>query len=134
MRLEVQGKKAVTSPSEKVVLRALRSLRTHGPSSIAILSRDDGSFLQVGGGAVTCVLELRDAGNGKMYRAYKTERSKVFNDGDILSFSGNKIRLASDEWLMMREVEPAFEKFLSGEELPASLNWRELPELSKKLS
>ena len=131
MILEIEGRTDINNPNEDQVRSAIESLRTHGPSSFAILASADGSFVQVGGGGVTCVIERKDGSSGKQFRAYKAEKSKVFADGDILSFAGSNIALAADEWLTSNDAKSLFLCFLAGKDLPSDLYWRDLaPKLS----
>jgi hypothetical protein len=71
-----------------------------------------GSYLQVGGGGVTCLLERRDAATRQHFRGYHDKPSKVFPDGTILAFGANKIRMAANEWFDRTMVADAFAAFL----------------------
>lgn len=129
MRLEVEHNPTIVNPSEKEVRSAIIALRSYGPSSIASLTDEAGSYLQVGGGGVTCLIERRDAATGKHFRGHYDLPSKVFPDGTILAFGANKIRMAANEWFDRTMVADAFAAFLRGEELPTSIKWREVTDV-----
>lgn len=131
MRFEVQDRPAIEGPSERDIRSAINALRSYGPSSIAILTDENGNYLQVGGGSMSCLLERRDACIGRHFRAYHDKPSIVFPDGTILAFARNKIRMQADEWFDSRVVADAFVAFLRGDELPASIRWRDVTDVLK---
>ncbi|WP_205598370.1 hypothetical protein [Caulobacter sp. 17J65-9] len=126
MRIEVEGKSAVTDPTEAQVRKSILGLRSSGPSSFASLTDDLGNYIQVGGGGVTCLLERRDAGTGRHFRAHHAAPSEVFADGTKLVFSAGEVPLAADEWFDSRSVLEAFLAFRTRSELPADILWREV--------
>lgn len=126
MRLEVEKKAPVDNVSEEKVRAAILALRSYGPSSFASLTDEEGNYLQVAGGGVTCMLERREASSGRHYRAYGEEPSKVYPDGTLLMFGGGKIALQADEWFTAPVVADAFLAFLNGQELPSSIRWRDV--------
>jgi hypothetical protein len=108
-------------------VRARSALRSCGPSSYASLTDDPGNYLQVAGGALTCLLERREAATGRHYRACLDAPRLVQPDGTLLTFGGGAIALRADEWLPATLVTEAFIAFLHHKTLPASLLWREVP-------
>lgn len=133
MRLEVEGKKPVDGPTEAQVRAAIMGLRSYGPASFASLTDEGGSYLQVAGGGVGCLLEHRDAVSGRHFRAYHDAPSKVFPDGTVLVFSGGKMPLKADEWFAARVVVETFLAFLAGSPLPESIRWRDVTESLRAL-
>lgn len=131
MRLEAEGKSPVENPSESKVRALVASLKSYGPCSFASITDEQGSYLQVGGGGQSCLLERRDAGENRHFRAYRAERSAVFPDGTVLSFSGGDVPLRSDEWMSAAMVAEAFSAFLERRPLPSEIMWREISELVK---
>ena len=129
MRLQVEHHPTIENPSEKEVRSAISALRSYGPSSFASVTDETGSFLQVGGGGVTCLLERRDAATGQHFRGHHEKSSKVFPDGTILAFGANKIRMAANEWFDQTMVAEAFAAFVRGEQLPTSIKWREVTDV-----
>jgi|SRR6185436_12731076 len=126
MRLEIERRHAIEDPSEMQVRSAIMALRSYGPSSFASLTDENGNYLQVAGGAVTCLLERRDGGTNRHYRAYRDNPSTVFSTGTALVFGGGQVKLAADEWFTASIVADAFLAFLRGEDLPASIKWRDV--------
>jgi hypothetical protein len=128
MRFEIEKKAPIDDVSDSVVTAGILALRSFGPSSFASLTDEQGNYLQVAGGGVTCMLERRDASIGRQYRAYGEVPSKVFPDGTILMFGGGQLTLRSDEWLTARIVTDVFLAFLHGQRLPESVRWRDVTE------
>ena len=138
MRLEVEKQPPIEGVKEARVRSAILALRSYGPSSFASLTDGQGNYLQVAGGGVTCMLERRDAVNGKHFRAHLDTPSNVFPDGTVLAFGGGELKLAADEWLAAPLVVEAFVAFLNGKALPTTIKWRDMtamfPELADKSS
>jgi hypothetical protein len=126
MRLEIEKKPAIDDATDAEVRAAIMSLRSYGPSSFASLTDENGNYVQVAGGGVTCMLERRDAASGHHFRGYKDERSKVFPDGTALVFGGGEIRLSADEWFAAQEIAEVFSAFLRSNELPPLVKWRDM--------
>lgn len=129
MRLEIEGFPPVENADAAYVSTALLGLRSYAPPSFASLTDDTGSYVQVGGGRVTCVLERRDTNTGRHYRAYHDTPSKIFAEGTVLSFSGQRIRLAPDEWFTAPMVLEVFLAFLEGREFPSPIQWRDITDI-----
>ncbi|NUU04031.1 hypothetical protein [Herbaspirillum robiniae] len=124
MRLEIQNKAAKDNPSEQQLRRAILSLRSYGTSSFASLTDDHGSYLQVAGGGITCLLERRDAFTGVHYRAYQEKKNTNYPDGTLLVFGAGEVALLSDEWFSNTIVADVFAAFLLTHALPENVHWR----------
>lgn len=124
MRLEIQNKAAKDNPSEQQLRRAILSLRSYGTSSFASLTDDHGSYLQVAGGGITCLLERRDAHTGVHYRAYQEKKNTNYPDGTLLVFGAGEVALLSDEWFSNTIVADVFAAFLLKHALPEHVHWR----------
>jgi hypothetical protein len=133
MRLEVEGQAPREDPSSAEVRAAVLGLRSYGPSSFASITDDDGSYIQVGGGGVGCVLERRDTVESRHYRGYHDSPSKVFPDGTVLAFSGGSVAMRADEWFTVRVVADAFVAFLERRPLPEAIRWRDISEMFEGL-
>lgn len=129
MRLEVEGRPPIDNVSDGQVRAAVLALRSYGPSSYASLTDEEGNYLQVAGGGVTCMLEMRDVEAKRHYRAYHDIERAIHPDGTLLVFGGGEIPLKADEWFAAASVAEAFIAFLKGEELPGSIKWRDVSEL-----
>ena len=134
MRLEVEKRPAIENATAFDVRAAVADLRSYGPSSYASLTDAQGSYLQMAGGGVTCMLEWRDAVNRRHFRAHLDAPSKVFPDGTILTFGGGEVKLKNDEWLTASMVEAAFLAFLEGKPLPAAIGWRDISAMFENLA
>jgi len=103
-------------------------LRSYGRSTFASLTAEDGSYIQVGGGGVGCVLERRGM-DGDMQRAYLTTPAVPFEDGTELVLGAGRVRLRSDEWINIRIVVEEFVAFLRGDEISPRVQWRDHSEV-----
>jgi hypothetical protein len=125
MLLESENRVAIRNPSEKSIKAQIVALRSYGPSSFATISDDNGNYIQIAGGGVTCVLEKREGTTAKQYRAFKNEKSKVFTSETELVFGGGTLKVQPDEWFTNEEVIDIIIEFMRGVE-SAHKNWREL--------
>ena len=125
-----QNKSAIENPTVAQIKRGIAGLRSYGRTTFACLSDEDGGYIQVGGGGVTCLLELFIAAEKKHFRGYSDRISKVFPDGTLLVFGAGKIPMQADEWLYADEVAEAFCAFLTKAPLPESIRWRPAPGLN----
>lgn len=126
MKLSVQNKPELSDPSETRLRGVLKSLRSYGKSSFATLSNDCGGYVQVAGGGVTCVVEMKLDVSAKLLRAHLAEAHKVFPDGTILASGAGSIRMLSDEWLNIEQAIEIFLAFLRGSEWPEFVKWRDI--------
>lgn len=124
MRLEIQNKPAKENPSERQLRKAILSLRSYGPSSFASLTDENGNYLQIGGGGITCLIERRDAVTGTHYRAYQKQKNINYPDGTLLVFGAGSIALLSDEWFSSTVSADIFVAFLLRQALPSDVYWR----------
>jgi len=127
MRLECEGKPAIENPKPSQIRKVISSLRSYGLSSYASITNSQGSYLQVAGGGVTCLLEIYHSDTGKRFRAFGDTKNKVFPDGTLLVFRAGKIAMQSDEWFMADKIAEVFCNFLEGKELPEDIHWRPAP-------
>lgn len=134
MRLEVESRLPIDNATEAQVRTAVLGLRSYGPSSFASMTDEAGNYLQVAGGGVTCMLEMRDASARRHYRAYQDVYRPIHPDGTLLVFGGGEIPLRADEWFAAPMVADAFVSFLKGEELPSSIRWRDVTSLFPDLT
>ena len=126
MRLDAEGRPAIDTPSTAQVTKVIERLRSYGPCSFASLTDDVGNFVQVGGGGVTCVVERKDAKTGLIFRAHGSRPHPLFQEGDVLAFSGGNVHLRADEWLTAAKALEVFLAFRDGQPPPADLGWRDI--------
>ncbi|MGF3025702.1 hypothetical protein ACQVP2_23095 [Methylobacterium aquaticum] len=126
MRLEVEGQPPVAAVGEAELRVALSTLRSEGPASFACLTDEAGDYLQVASGGVTCMIERHEARGHRHFRAFQNGASGIFADGTQLVFGSGAIRMRSDEWFTIRDVEAVFVCFLRGEPLPRHVRWRDI--------
>jgi hypothetical protein len=125
--LACEGKPSIQNPKPSQIRKILLGLRSYGPSSYASLTDDAGSYVQVAGGGVSCLLELYQADTGKRLRAYGDVLNKACPDGTLLVFRAGEIPMLADEWFMANQVADAFCCFLERREFPAGIHWRSAP-------
>ena len=109
------------SPSPARLAQQLSLMR----SSFATLTKEDGAYIQAGGGPGLFVIEYRDSA-GQHHRASQSEPVVPFPDGTIISFSGGSMPLGRHEWFSSKQVVKVFTCFLSGNPLPGWLTWHRL--------
>lgn len=86
-----------------------------------------GDYVQVAGGGATCMLERFDKRCNIRYRGFHAKPSPVFPDGTILAFGGGHLRMNSDEWFLISQVEEVFFCFRHSIEYPQDIFWRQAP-------
>ena len=127
MLFECEGKPSIQNPTPAQMRKTLMALRSYGPSSYASLTDDEGNYVQVGGGGVTCLLELYRADTKERLRGFGDVPNKAFPDGTILVFRAGQIPMKSDEWFMTTQVVDVFCSFLGKTEFPPGVHWRPAP-------
>ena len=111
MLLKIENRNPVHVKEFDKIEDALRSLRKTGPHSFAILTAQEGSYLQVAGGESTCVIEFRNRNGVEHYRAYSEQRYGTQTDPQTLAFGGGNMTVESGELLGIEEVITAFSSF-----------------------
>ncbi|MCA8271614.1 hypothetical protein LGN17_03640 [Burkholderia sp. AU30280] len=126
MKLNIEGKAEVIAPTPRQITHALKSLRSYGKYSYASLTDASGSYVQVAGGGVSCMIERFDSA-AQRWRAFHDKPSPVRPDGTILVFRAGNISMRSDEWFMADQVVEVFLAFLNGAPYPSFVDWRPAP-------
>ncbi|WP_230948829.1 hypothetical protein, partial [Burkholderia vietnamiensis] len=85
MKFNIEGKAEIIAPTPRQITHALKSLRSYGKSSYASLTDASGSYVQVAGGGVSCMIERFQFG-AQRWRAFHDKSSPVRPDGTILVF------------------------------------------------
>jgi hypothetical protein len=125
MKFERQKAKPIEPVSEKQLLRSLGYMLRPSDCRIAILTAADGSYIQVGGSGMSCVLERR-AATGLHFRASQHPPVVPWPGVTELHISGGFVRLRQEEFFRMSQVRDAFLAFFRGEPLPAYIQWRDI--------
>ncbi|MGR3511233.1 MAG: hypothetical protein ACU0GG_00605 [Paracoccaceae bacterium] len=126
--LTIEGKEAFPVRDFAKVESELRKLRTPGPRSFAILARPDGSYIQVAGGRVTCVVERRDVNSVRNFRARLAEPKVPFKGVTTLVFGSGTVEAHPEEFLFIEDVIPLFKSFFDNKEPDVGVTWQELDE------
>jgi hypothetical protein len=126
MTFERESVTPISDPSAKRVASEIRKLKSYGKSSFASLTREDGSYVQVAGGGVGCMVEKRDAAAQRQFRAFRRNPTVSFEDGTELVFGGGRIALRRDEWLNSNMVAEIFVAFLEDRPFPSEIDWRDM--------
>lgn len=126
MLLEVEKQPPIQVVDFSKIERVLKRLRSYGPSSFAILTNSEGEYLQIAGGAVTCVIEYGMPAENKQYRAH-LKRAKVPFDGpQTLMFGGGQMEMQPDEILFIDDVIPLYRSFFEAKSWPEGIMWRDM--------
>jgi hypothetical protein len=126
MILEVEKKSPVAAKGFAKIEKELRALKSYGPHSFASLNKPDGSFVQVAGGRVTCVLEMREMPSAKLWRAYMDEPRVPFEGLQTLMFGGGRLEVDPGEILFIDDVVCAFKAFFLHQAFPDKIKWRNM--------
>lgn len=123
MKFEREGGAAIVEPSAKRIALEIRRLKSYGKSSFASLTRADGSYVQVAGGGVGCLVERRETGP---LAGLHAEADRLLCRRDRLVFGGGRIALLRDEWIRAEMVVGIFEAFRVGGPFPTEIGWRDV--------
>lgn len=124
MLLEIEGKKPVQVQDFALVEKTLRSLKSYGPASFAILTKEDGSYVQVAGGRLTCVVERRLPGSAGNERACYHQTRVPFDGRQTLMFGSGRLEVEPDELLFIDDVIALFRAFWDDTPYPETVTWR----------
>ncbi len=123
MRLEWEGKKPIENVTEGR-LRYRLGRKRGGDTSYVILSRPDGSYVQMLGGGVACCLEWRDTVAHRHFRAFVSPSRVPWRNESMLG----RLLLAPEEHLFIEDVVGVFCAFLTEQAFPAEVQWRDITE------
>lgn len=126
MKLEAENSPVIVGVNQAQLIKALKKIKSYGPSSFACITDDDGNYVQVAGGRFTCFIERYDAKNKTLYRGYHSNSSTNFEDETLLSFGGGRVQLKKDEWFNIDDVIEVFSLFNQSQALSESIYWREI--------
>lgn len=129
MKLKIENKEELNVDKFEIVKKALKSLRSYGPNSYAILTDGFGNYIQVGGGLFTCFVEKYDVCEKKIYRAIHEKSATNFEDGSVLIFGGGTVKLNKNNWFNIEEATVLFNKFFIKEDYPSDINWEPLDKI-----
>lgn len=104
--------KPISNQTNSRISGELQRVRLNKKSTFASLTDEQGNWVQVGGGDVTCVLERKFVVTGVIYRAYQNSSIVPIEfDGALLQFGLNKISLKREEWFQIDQVIEVFLAF-----------------------
>jgi hypothetical protein len=121
MKFEREGKVPLDPVSEAQLRRQL-GYKRGGDTTFAILTADDGSYVQMLGGGVSCCAERRDLVTGRHFRASVVPKRVPW---DTLSRIGG-VLVRPEETLFIEDVIEIFCAFLQAVPLPPHLRWRDV--------
>ena len=114
MLLEVEGKRAEQVRKFEKVKAALRELESFGPHSYASLTRQDGSYVQVAGGKKKCLIEMRDFGDKKHYRASFAMAETALGQEQVIECGAGHITVLANEVFSIEDVISVWRSFFQG--------------------
>ena len=126
MIFEVENKAAVSVANFPVIKKSLASLKSYGRHSFASLTKADGSYVQVAGGGMTCILEKHMPSEGIHCRAYLEKPRPPFEGEVTLFYGGGQIKALADEILPIDIVTHVFYSFFTSIPIPENLYWRDI--------
>ncbi len=132
MLLEVEKKKPAQVHEFSKVEKVLRGLKSYGPQSYASLTKTDGSYLQVAGGGVSCVMEMREKPSDRHWRAYLEVAKVPFKGQQTLMFGGGHMTMEPDEVLFIEDVVAVFRAFFESKPFPKDIKWRDMSQIVRR--
>lgn len=129
MLLEVEGKKPEQVREFARIEIALKALNALGPHSFAILTRQDGSYIQVAGGGEKCFIEKRDVIENTHWRAYLAKTFDTPSDLEPFEFGSGQIEIASNEIFSIDAVISIWRAFFNSEPYPEETMWRDMTDM-----
>lgn len=126
MLLEVENKTPCSVNDFKIVEKHLKNLKSYGLHSFASLQRADGSYIQVAGGRVTCIVEWRDIRTGQHWRAWLPTPRVAYTGQQTLMFGGGDMTMQPDEILFIDDVIVTFQAFFESCPFPSYIEWRNM--------
>lgn len=99
-------------------------------NSYAVLERQDGSYIQVGGGPIEFIVEIRkylEDGDFIHYRA--SNRNPDSSGAKHLVISGAVVAVQSNQILFLEEVILLFNSYLNDDELSSFVDWVNITEM-----
>lgn len=127
MKFEREQAQPIDGFSEKQLLRGLSFMhRAVSNSRFAILSAEDGSYVQMGGGGMCCVQERRDGAAGRHFRGSQDPPVVPWPGVAQLQISSGVIHLRQEEFFCITQIEEVFLAFLHGAPFPAFIQWRDV--------
>src|ERR1700752_4910665 len=103
MTFERENATPVVNVSEQQLLHGVAPLGGASNCRIAILNREDGSYIQVGGGGMTCGLEWRD-GTDRQFRAFQDSPVVPWPGVTEPHIGGGVVRLRQAEFFHIGQV------------------------------
>lgn len=126
MLLEVEGKRAEQVRKFEKVEAALTELEGFGPHSYASLTRQDGSYVQVAGGKKKYLIEKRDFGNNKHYRACFEMPETASGQKQVIECGAGRIAVLANEVFSIEDVISVWRSFFEGEPFPSNIQWKDM--------
>jgi hypothetical protein len=126
MRFERDRAKPIENVSEAQLLRGLKYMHGISKSRFAILSDADSSYVQMGGGGMTCCLEWRDLKENRHFRAFQTTPVVPWPGLTALPLSAGDVLLSQNEYFRIQQVTEAFLAFYHDRPFPAFIHWRDV--------
>ncbi|WP_431263013.1 hypothetical protein ACQ859_23515 [Roseateles chitinivorans] len=127
MNFECESKAPISEPEDIQIRRAIAGLKSYGKSTFASITDEQGNYVQVLGGGVTCLLEYFNAETTVRLRGVTNVANPVFPDGTVLVVRGQHIPMRSDEWFRFDLVADVFCAFRARRAFPFDVQWRPAP-------
>ncbi len=96
-------------------------------NSYAYLEKQEGSYIQVGGGPVEFTVELRNyMDDGSFVHSKASKSQKLDAEIKQILIGGAAVTVQSSQILHIHDVETLFKAYLSETELPPSIFWHDI--------
>ncbi len=123
MLLELEGGNKIENPTIEDVYKELELLGKKGKTYL-YLNADNGSYIQIGGKAKACVVEVRVVNSPSEFKHWSA--SRVDKDSEVIevvTIGGAKVKVKEKQILDVEMAKVLFKSFYDGEFLSKEVNW-----------
>lgn len=96
-------------------------------NSYAVLEKEDGSYMQVGGGPLEFTVEVRQYLSSGGFTHKKAKQKDSISSGTMkIIISGSLVDIQTNQVMNLETVILLFKSFLDGEVLPTTVEWDDI--------
>ncbi|OXM83274.1 hypothetical protein CF651_26465 [Paenibacillus rigui] len=101
-------------------------------NSYAILEKEDGSYMQVGGGPIKFTVEVRKYFSSSDFTHRKAIQKDSASSGTMkIIISGSLVEVQTNQVMNLETVILLFKSFLEGEDFPTTVEWDDMTNMFK---
>jgi hypothetical protein len=101
-------------------------------NSYAVLEKEDGSYMQLGGGPLEFTVEVRQYLSNSGFTHKKAKQKDSISSGTMkIIISGSLVDVQTNQVMNLETVIFLFKSFLVGEDFPTTVEWDDITNLFK---